>query len=106
MLVAIVLTVLLVVFLLYQSGRPKSPVLAADGARYPKYPPLQVSPPRKSISKTKLQPAQMAPTRGAPARAPAGRVSASKMSACGVSAPAVLCLCWCEQTHYNWQNQN
>jgi len=33
--------------------------------------------PRRSISKTKVQPAEMPPTRVAPARLPAGRVAAS-----------------------------
>jgi hypothetical protein len=64
-------------------------------------------PPRRSISKAKVQPAELPPTRAAPARVPAGRMSASKMSACGVATPtAVLRLYRYEQTHYGQKNEN
>ena len=84
----------------HQFGRLARGIRSSDRSKSPRTP-------RRSISETKVQPAEMRASRAAPARLPTGRVPAPKMSACGVATPAaVLRLYWYEQTHYGQQGQN
>ncbi len=84
----------------HQFGRLARGIRSSDRSKSPRTP-------RRSISETKVQPAEMPASRAAPARVPTGRVPAPRMSACGVATPAaVLRLYWYEQAHYAQQNQN